>query len=277
MKGDPKSCDTDLIELCASYAKRAYSENMDGIFIENKNTDTQCYLIVKNKQLIITGQGSTTVTDCLIDIQFWRTRVPYLKNLLVHSGFVKSYDSIRNEIHKLIQDIIETQNITEIICCGHSLFGAISTICALDIKMNYNLPTYCVTFGSPRVGSKKFAKLFNEIIDKSYRCVRLKDPISFTPMPGLYKHVSGGIHFAGNLHDALLNFKVPLYNPYGCKVQDHSIEDYLYFIHEVNLKKTALKFFKNNTEPEPESEPEPEPEPDYSYMNNIFNKIKLWF
>ena len=227
MKGDPNSCDTYLIELCAIYSKFAYLKHINGIFIEDEDTDTQCFVIIKDKQLIITGQGSTSVTDLMIDLQFWRKSVPYLDNNLVHSGFQKSYDSIRTKIHNIIKDKIYTEHINEIICCGHSLFGAISTICALDMKLSYNLPTSCVTFGSPRVGSKKFAKLFNKKIDKSYRCVRLKDPISFIPFPVIYKHVSGGIHFKGDINNnILLNFKVPLYNPYGCKTHHHSIDDY---------------------------------------------------
>ena len=237
MKGDPNTCDTDLIELCAGYANDAYYKTVDGTFIEDIDTDTQSFVAIQDKKLIITGQGTTSVTDWMIDFRLWRTYVPYLKNLLVHSGFIKSYNSIRERIHEIVKDKIEKQEINEIICCGHSLFGAVSTVCALDMKLTYDLPTSCVTFGSPRVGSKQFAKLFNEIIDKSYRCVRLKDPISFTPFPGRFKHVSGGIHFAGTLRDTLMNFKVPLYNPYGCRVGHHSIEDYLEYIHKVNFKK----------------------------------------
>lgn len=240
MKGDPESCDTELIELCADYANKAYYKTVEGTFIEDIETDTQSFVSVENRKLIISGQGTTSVTDWMIDFRLWRTYVPYLKNTLVHSGFIKSYNSIRDRIHVIAKEKIEAGEIDEIICCGHSLFGAISTVCALDMKLTYNLPTSCVSFGSPRVGSNKFAKLFNETIDKSYRCVRLKDPISFTPFPGRFKHVSGGIHFTGDLRTCLLKFKVPLYNPYGCRVGHHSIEDYYDFIKQINFKKKNI-------------------------------------
>ena len=35
MKGDPNTCDTDLIELCAGFALNAYYKTVDGIFIED--------------------------------------------------------------------------------------------------------------------------------------------------------------------------------------------------------------------------------------------------
>ena len=233
-----KYCDTELIELCAEYAYNAYTKDIDGVFIENKETDCQSFVSAKGDDIIISGQGTTTFTDWYHDFQIWRTKVDYLDNILVHSGFIKQYDSVRTRIHLEIVKLMQEKEYKRIICTGHSLFGAIATIAALDCAIEYDIPVSCVTFGSPRVGSRKFSKLFSKLVTTSFRCVRHKDPITFSPLPGRFKHVRGGIHFGKEL-----TFNVPLYNLWGCKVSHHNMDDYLEFIKDINEKKVKEKMF----------------------------------
>lgn len=227
-----KYCDTALIELCAEFAYNAYTKDIDGVFIENKDTDCQSFVSAKGDDIIVSGQGTTTFTDWYHDFQIWRTKVEYLDNTLVHSGFIKQYDSVRTRIHLEIVKLMQEKDYKRIICTGHSLFGAIATIAALDCAIRYDIPVSCITFGSPRVGSKKFSKLFSKLVTTSFRCVRHKDPITFSPLPGRFKHVRGGIHFGKEL-----TFNVPLYNSWGCKVSHHNMDDYLDFIKDINEKK----------------------------------------
>ena len=42
---------------------------------------------------------------------------------------------------------------------------------------------HCITFGSPRFSVPDFIKLYDNNIDVSYRCVRFKVPVQFTPLP----------------------------------------------------------------------------------------------
>lgn len=238
-----KYCDTQLIEKCARYANDAYTNTIKGTFIEDIKTDCQSFVILNEDEdeVIITGQGSTTMKDWLIDFQIWRKKVPYLENTLVHSGFIKQYESVRLMIHKEIDRHISKGKIKRIICTGHSLFGAISTIIALDCAIKYPVQVSCVSFGSPRVGSRKFAKIFNKLVATSFRCIRHKDPIVFTPLPGRFKHVRGGVHFGKDI-----SFKIPFYNPIGCRISHHSMEDYLHFISTLNEMKIKTN---NNLEP----------------------------
>ena len=229
-------CNSCLIEVCAEYSNNAYAKDIEGVFIEDATTDCQSFVATKDSDIFITGQGTTTLKDWYHDFQIWRTKVDYLEDTLIHSGFIKQYESIRTELHDTIRSLIETNSYKRIICTGHSLFGAIATIAALDCALLYDLPVSCVTFGSPRVGSRKFSRLFNKLIDTSYRCVRFKDPITFTPLPGRFKHVRGGIHFGKEL-----SFNVPLFNFCGCRVAHHNMTDYLEFIRNINQKKEAAK------------------------------------
>ena len=53
---------------------------------------------------------------------------------------------------------------------GHSLGGAVGTLCSVDVAMQEaSVVVSQMTFGSPRVGNKRFAQLFNREVDVSYR------------------------------------------------------------------------------------------------------------
>jgi predicted lipase len=224
---------TSLIHLASKYANDAYSKSIHGKFIESIETDTKSFVSFINGDVIICGQGTTSIKDISIDCQIWRTKVNYLENTKVHSGFMKSYESIRHLLHKEIKNILSTYEVTRIIVTGHSLFGAIATICALDCSLIYNIPVNCITFGSPRVGCKKFAKCFNKMVEISYRCVRLKDPVTFTPLPLRFKHVRGGIHF-GKSFGIIGSESLSLYNCCGCRINHHSMQEYHDFTCEMN-------------------------------------------
>lgn len=237
------SCDTLLIEQCAAYSKDAYAMEVDGVFIEDKETDTQSFVVVDGDYIVFTGQGTTSVTDWMIDFRLYRTRVPYLRNCLVHAGFMKSYNSIRERVYECVEKIMKERKIKGFICTGHSLFGAIATVASLDFKFKFpDLEIVCVTFGAPRAGSRLFASFFNENIDKSYRCVRLKDPVAFSPTAPRFSHVSGGLHF----NKKSMDWKVPVMNIVGCSVGHHDMTEYLDFIHRVNIGEIPRQVVKND-------------------------------
>lgn len=262
------SCDTLLIEQCAAYSKDSYTMKVDGVFIEDEDTDTQSFVVTDGDYVVFTGQGTTSVTDWMIDFRLYRTRVPYLRNCLVHAGFVKSYNSIRADVHECIEDIMKRRKIKGIICTGHSLFGAIATVASLDFKFKYpDLEVTCVSFGAPRAGSRLFAKMFNENIDKSYRCVRLKDPIAFTPTAPRFSHVSGGLHF----NKASMDWKVPVMNIVGCSVGHHDMTEYLEFIHRVNLGEIPRQIVEEEAEEQQTQSTKPE------VAETVKPKKRFWF
>ena len=221
-----------MIHDCALWSHKAYLNDVSGTFIYEESTDAQAFVFQSGSDIIVTGQGSTSMRDWSLDFQIWRTRVDYLQNTKVHAGFMKQYNSIRDRMHHEIAKLMSSaaKENMRIICTGHSLFGAIATVAALDCSFKYDVPVHCITFGSPRVGSKKFAKLFNSNVEVSYRCVRFKDPVSFTPAPIRFKHVRGGLHF-GKCTDpkSIGSDTLSLYNCCGCRVSHHSMEDYAAF------------------------------------------------
>jgi len=207
-----------LVYNCAKWAQTAYNDSMEnGTLLYDISTDCHVHVINESTRTIIAFRGTTTLTDWLHDFKILRTKVDYLNGTLVHRGFMKQYNSIREELLKLVPEGLP------IICCGHSLGGALATVCALDLALQREDQVSCCTYGSPRVGNLKFAKLFNREVAVSFRCVFKKDPITFTPLPIRFRHVRGGIHFT----DSGVDFEPPSTNCIGCWVTHHNMREYV--------------------------------------------------
>lgn len=74
----------------------------------------------------------------------------------VHDGFNLTFKTMESSI-KEFMGVLTKNKITQIHCIGHSLGGALATICADWIRSSYKIKPYLYTFGSPRVGLLGFA------------------------------------------------------------------------------------------------------------------------
>ena len=174
----------------------------------------QFYSFVKEDELIFAIRGSSSLKDFLIDADFRKIKLPSDKgsNGLVHSGFLSQYNSIKSRIF----EIISRTSVSKITFVGHSLGGAVASICALVVQNEFaSKKIKCVTFGSPRVGNKEFADSFNKVVQDSIRVVNGQDIVPTRPYWG-YEHVKG-----------LLSVGSPytLWKYWG-SVEDHYTESY---------------------------------------------------
>lgn len=217
-----------MIQECLQWAKEAYVRHDSGTKIEeNKfclhdtNTDAQAFVIQEEDRTVISFRGTTTITDWMHDFKIWRRRIPYLKNAWIHSGFMEQYNALRESVLDKIQPN------KPVICTGHSLGGALATVATLDIVLNKNCvnAVSCCTFGSPRVGSVFFKKLFNKHVKTSTRCVFKKDPITFTPFPVRFRHVKG-VHYFNDDGVVKGETKNSSRCCIGCQVGHHSLDMY---------------------------------------------------
>lgn len=106
----------------------------------------------------------------------------------VHRGFYEYFaEKHRYSIDELLKAI---PRYTNIVFAGHSLGGALATLsaCYYGIEQREK-NVYCISFGSPRVGDRKFAKKFKEVVFKSFRFVNKGDWVVKVPPAGVYKHV----------------------------------------------------------------------------------------
>ena len=207
-----------IVYNCSKWAQNAYNETIEGATsIHDAETDAQAFVIPFTDKIVIAFRGTTTLTDWMHDFKIFRTKVDYLGNTLVHRGFMKQYNSIRQQILESVPAGIP------VVCCGHSLGGALATVAALDLALQREDQVTCCTFGSPRVGSSKFVKLFNREVAISYRCVYKKDPITFTPLPIRFRHVRGGVHFT----EDNIDYEPASVNCCGCWVDHHNMREYV--------------------------------------------------
>lgn len=74
----------------------------------------------------------------------------------VHDGFNMSFKTMQPKLREFM-GVIAKNNITNIHCIGHSLGGALATLCGDWIRSAYKIKPYIYTYGSPRVGLIGFA------------------------------------------------------------------------------------------------------------------------
>lgn len=180
---------------------------------------TQFFLYYKGSTLYIVFRGSSSASDFVTDVKFFLNELPneflsQKNNIKVHSGFLEQFLSVRSTI---LNQIALCPAAYEICVIGHSLGGSLATLCAFFLKTVYPRRFIkCVTFGSPRVGNDDFVKKFDEIINKSIRCVNADDIVTRRPYWG-YLHVKGEYNIGKSAN--------VFYNFFG-NVKDHYLSSY---------------------------------------------------
>ena len=135
----------------------------------------------------------------------------------IHSGFLKVYNFFRDELLDKIEEI----NPKQIIIAGHSLGGAIATICGLELKISgYNVVVY--NFSCPCIGNNVFCELVSNSRLPLYRIINTCDiaqmfPISVIPnfdyptQPYIYTHCGEAIYFTDNWKSLFNNHLMNVY------------------------------------------------------------------
>jgi triacylglycerol lipase len=180
----------------ASFSAEAYGASME----------TFGYLIESDDTIVIAFRGTTSTADTISDLIAQQMPYPWISNGgSTHRGFTEIYSTARMQI---IDILSKCDSSKKLIITGHSLGGALATLCALDLAYNTKFaPPIVYTYGAPRVGDPTFAAAYNQKIAFNHRVVIESDLIPLIPPP-LYKipshpkvfhylHVKGGflLHF----------------------------------------------------------------------------------
>jgi len=163
--------------------------------ISDKDTDTQGAILVDylNMKLYIVFRGTKGERDILTDLECLQEKTSIQnRDCTVHRGFLKAYKSIKSQIDSI--KFADFENY-DIIICGHSLGGALATICAADISTTNKI--YTITFGSPRVGNSRFTSIFNNHVTLYYRFIHQNDIVPTMPRIN-YNHVGKQIRIDDN-------------------------------------------------------------------------------
>ncbi|XP_050372276.1 uncharacterized protein LOC126790166 isoform X2 [Argentina anserina] len=196
-------------------------------FLDNETTDTQVAIWRDSarKRLVIAFRGTEQARwkDLRTDLMLAPAGIggDFKQEVQVHSGFLSAYDSVRIRIISLIKlatgyidDLAEPLQRWHVYVTGHSLGGALATLLALELASSQLAKRGVITismynFGSPRVGNKRFADIYNERVKDSWRVVNHRDIIPTVPRLMGYCHVAQPVYLAtGDLTNALENMEL---------------------------------------------------------------------
>jgi len=175
---------------------------------ENKGADTQgVFGIAYSDRFVVAFRGSeeTGITDWITDLKFAQQVFPYEESnnrkVKVHYGFIQAYKSVREAVLQAAKQTAAKK----IVVAGHSLGGALATLCALDLQYNTGKEVSCYTYGSPKVGNADFRASYNRRVPQTYRFVNRFDIIPSLPPIG-YRHVGQLYHLdKDSQEDAVVN------------------------------------------------------------------------
>lgn len=178
-------------------------------FMEDKRTDTQVFCAIDRDVMVISFRGTTTIKDWLTDASMRRTEftlsqknhtgtaflshedVPTFNYGMVHRGFKNALAAVWDQIRSFLNRYHINQRI---FITGHSLGAALGTLLAARLEFyGYNMCAL-YTFGSPRVGNRVFARVFNERV-RHYRFQNNNDTVTRVPLPFRYKHTGFRYYF----------------------------------------------------------------------------------
>ncbi|KAI4338131.1 hypothetical protein L6164_016478 [Bauhinia variegata] len=201
-------------------------------FLDNPITDTQVAIWRDSarRRLVVAFRGTEQSrwkdlrTDLMLvpaGLNPERIGGDFKQEVQVHSGFLSAYDSVRIRIISLIRLAIgfidnhcEPLHKWHVYVTGHSLGGALATLLALELSSSQlakwgAISVTMYNFGSPRVGNKRFAELYNEKVKDSWRVVNHRDIIPSVPRLMGYCHVAQPVYLAaGDLRNALENMEI---------------------------------------------------------------------
>lgn len=198
-------------------------------FLDNSSTDTQVALWRDSarKRLVVAFRGTEQARwkDLMTDLMLVpaglnpeRIGGDFEQEVQVHSGFLGAYDSVRTRLLSLIKmsigvtdsDVIPDHS-WKVYITGHSLGGALATLLALELSSSQLAKRGAISvtmynFGSPRVGNRRFAQIYNEKVIDSWRVVNYRDIIPTVPRLMGYCHVAHPVYLAtGGLKNSMEN------------------------------------------------------------------------
>jgi|AntRauTorckE6833_2_1112554.scaffolds.fasta_scaffold04094_6 hypothetical protein len=228
-----------IAEVCKNVYESTLPINMKisaSRMYQSAETDCQMYLIElsNSKGYIIAYRGTDSDLDWKHNYKFKLKKLEK-PDVRVHRGFYNQYKSLEDIIHEYIE--FNKLSSSKFMIIGHSLGGAVASICSLLLKYKYpEMVVKCYTFGSPRAGDKSFANLHEKLVPETLRVVNCNDPVTMVPSQLFYRHVGILILLrqkkklsikcmCNNMKKYI--FSILICDPTESPVEDHNIERYI--------------------------------------------------
>jgi len=146
-------------------------------FIDSDGTQVMLYTKDKEVGIIFRGTEPTQLSDILADLDI-RKKKAKKDDGYVHAGFQESLD----DVWEAVKLFLSKNEYDRIYLSGHSLGAAIATLAAARLEKC----TAVYTFGSPRVGGRKFVKANKSILH--WRFINNNDIVTRVPTALRWKH-----------------------------------------------------------------------------------------
>eukprot|EP00128_Syssomonas_multiformis_P012886 Colp12_sorted_trinity150504_noHs@6127 len=182
-------------KLCDSYAP-----NFSPVTVASSDSQhVQGYVMVNEatKEIVISFRGTvfTDLKNWAMNIDIIKTQPKAFENMppnaQVHQGFYKDYIALRDQILQAYESAKQRYPSFSVISTGHSLGGAMATLCGLDLYTKYNEDVKLFTYGSPRVLAPELASWVTSRLTH-YRLVNYNDIVPHVPTQTAmnYRHVA---------------------------------------------------------------------------------------
>lgn len=142
------------------------------------------FILESANEIVIAFRGTSSATNWIADAIASQKNFKFIKEAcLTHRGFTGIYSSARRQLLSALDRLPADKTLY---LTGHSLGGALATLCAVDIAANTARSPILFTYGSPRAGDPDFAKALAKYVPNSYRIANLFDVVTHAP-PYVYK------------------------------------------------------------------------------------------
>ena len=136
-------------------------------------------------------RGTQYLADWLTNLNVVASRGAYGQP--VHDGFNSSFKTMQPQLIEFMK-VVSKSSIAHIHCIGHSLGGALATLCGSWIHSTYSRKPFIYSYGSPRVGLHGFSKSCTAAIgaERIFRAYHKTDVVPCIPIwPYFHTPISG--------------------------------------------------------------------------------------
>jgi triacylglycerol lipase len=234
-------------------SENVYAAGIDQCeFLADEGAEVYIFGTRHDCMVVARGTEPTQWNDISADANAWTIAIEVGR---VHSGFNKHVDVLWPKIEAMLRE-----NQRPVWFAGHSLGGAMATLCAVRCRLSQipSEPQAIFTYGSPRVGDRK---LVNFLKIRHYRWVNNNDIVPRVPPRWLgYRHMGREIYLnrRGKVsslpiwlrwHDAWRGFLHSLSKWKIDQFSDHSMVEYIghigkYFEAEKEGKRIRMPKFR---------------------------------
>ncbi len=213
------------IYWCARLSHMAYQGSVEierslesigasGCLLEDTVIDTQCLVAVTGKAVFVAFRGSEKeLQDWITNADVTQRRPVWLggSSAQLHAGFSKALDRIWPDVSRWLLEQKVVERGLPVWFTGHSLGGALATLSALrfTLELQDSKTRATVgglhTFGQPRVGDAKCARLIDSLMPNRYtRSINQRDIVPRIPFTVEidqiyeYEHAGRVIYFNEN-------------------------------------------------------------------------------